>query len=221
MANGMTLDRDGRLVVCEQGSLTRPARITRFDPGGGTVETVVEGGLSSPNDVAVAGDGAIWFTDPTYGWLQGFRPEPEHGDRVYRCCGGKLTVVADSLDKPNGLAFSADERILYVGDSGAIHAPDDYDPDRPRRLLAFDVIDGRLENERVFADEIPGFPDGLKVDGDGRVYTSAATGVLVFTPDGELVGEIELPGAVNFAFAGERLLITTDTAVWAVDLKGA
>jgi gluconolactonase len=198
MANGMTLDREGRLVVCEQGTLETPARIARLDRFTGASETIVEGGLSSPNDVVVARDGAIWFTDPTYGWLQGFRPEPVHGDCVYRY-DGKLAVVADSLDKPNGLAFSPDERVLYVGDSGAIHGPDDYDPDRARRILAFDVAKGRLENERVFADEIPGFPDGLKVDEEGRVYVSAATGVLVFAPDGELVDELHLPSAVNFA----------------------
>jgi gluconolactonase len=167
-------------------------------------------------------DGTIWFTDPSYGWLQGFRPRRQP-DRVYRFDPRtrELAAVADTLDKPNGLAFSPDERVLYVGDSGAIHAPDDYDPERPRRVVAFDVAGGMLENERVFADEIPGFPDGIKVDPDGNVYVSAATGVLVFAPTGELVGEIELPGAVNFAFGAGRLFITTDTAVWAAELKGA
>jgi gluconolactonase len=224
-ANGMALDREGRLVVCEQGSRATPARITRLDRRSGAVETVVEGGLSSPNDVVVARDGAIWFTDPSYGFLQRFRPEPQHRDRVYRF-DRELTVVADSLDKPNGLAFSPDERTLYVGDSGAIHAPDDYDPERPRRVLAFDVAGGGVADERVFADAIPGFPDGIKVDAEGRVYVSAASGVLVFTPDGGLIGEIDLPGAVNFTFGGagrSTLFITTDTAVWAAVLaaKGA
>ena len=82
-ANGMTLDRDRRLLVCEQGTLETPARIARLDRFTGALGTVVEG-LSSPNDVVVARDGAIWFTDPTYGWLQGFRPPPETPDRVYR-----------------------------------------------------------------------------------------------------------------------------------------
>jgi gluconolactonase len=210
MANGMTLDREGRLVICEQGRLETPARITRLDRRTGAVETLVEGGLSSPNDVVVASDGAIWFTDPVYGWLQGFRPVPEHPDRVYCYADGRLDVVAESLDKPNGLAFSPDERVLYVGDSGA-----------PRRVVAFDVVGDGLENERVFADEIPGYPDGLKVDGDGLVYVSAVTGVLVFAPTGELMRELDLPGAVNFAFGDGRLFVTTDTAVWAADLKGA
>jgi gluconolactonase len=210
MANGMSLDGEGRLVICEQGTHDAPARITRLDRASGLLETLVEGGLSSPNDVVVASDGAIWFTDPTYGWLQGFRPEPEHGDRVYRWADGRLTVVSESLDKPNGLAFTPDERVLYVGDSGA-----------PRRVLAFDVRGARLTNERVFAADIPGYPDGLKVDEHGRVYVSAATGVLIFSPEGDLIGEIDLPGAVNFAFGARALFITTDTAVWAAELKGA
>jgi gluconolactonase len=227
-ANGMTLDRAGRLVVCEQGSFTEPARISRLDRTTGRVEALVERGLSSPNDVVVAGDGAVWFTDPSYGVLQGFRPRSQAADRVCRLDPGtgEVAVVADSLDKPNGLAFSSDERVLYVGDSGAIHAPGDYDPARPRRVLAYGVVGGRLADERVFADPIPGFPDGLKVDTAGRVYVSSAGGVLVYDSDGALLGEIELPGAVNFTFggpAGDVLFITRDDAVWAAHLhaKGA
>ena len=232
MANGMALDLDGRLVVCEQGTRSEPARLTRVARDTGVAETLVSGwsghALNSPNDVVVGSDGAVWFTDPSYGHLQGFRPEPELGDFVYRYdrTARELTVVADWFDKPNGLAFSPDERVLYVGDSGAVHAPGDYDASRPRRVVAFDVADGELANGRIFADSIPGFPDGIKTDSAGRVYVSAATGVLVFAPDGERLGEIELPGAVNFALAGSNedlLLVTADTAVWAAHLtrKGA
>jgi len=117
-ANGMTLDPEGRLLVCEQGSRTADARISRVDRASGAVETIVDawGGdpFNSPNDVAVASDGAVWFTDPSYGHLQGFRPEPHLGDHVYRHdpATGRTTVVADGFDKPNGLAFSPDERVL-------------------------------------------------------------------------------------------------------------
>jgi gluconolactonase len=227
-ANGMTLDAAGRLVVCEQGSFTEPARISRLDRATGEVDVLAERELSSPNDVTVAADGSIWFTDPSYGALQGFRPRSRAADRVCRLDPetGEVTVVSDSLDKPNGLAFSPDERVLYVGDSGAVHAPGDYDPERPRRVVAFDVTRDRLTDERLFADEIPGFPDGLKVDAAGRVYVSSADGVRVYDPDGALLGEIELPGAVNFTFggpAGDVLFITRDDAVWAAHLqaKGA
>lgn len=227
-ANGMTLDREGRLVVCEQGNFTEPARISRLDRATGQVEVLLEEGLSSPNDVVVASDGVIWFTDPSYGVLQGFRPRSVAADRVWRLDSesGEAAVVASSLDKPNGLAFSPDESVLYVGDSGAIHGPGEYDPDRPRRVLALDVVGDRLAGERLFQDEIPGFPDGLKVDTAGRVYVSSADGVLVFDSDGMPAGEIELPGAVNFTFGGPArnvLYITRDDSVWAAHLlaKGA
>jgi gluconolactonase len=220
VANGMALDLDGRLVVCEQGTMSAPARIARVDPRTGAAVTVVdewEGRrLSSPNDVAVRRDGTIWFTDPSYGYLQGFRPEPETGDQVYRFDpgAGRLTVAADGFDKPNGLAFSPDESILYVSDNGA-----------PHELLAFDVLaGGELAGRRRIALGTPEHPDGLKVDSAGRVYGSAAYGIQIWDPSGEPLGAIELPGAVNFAFGGpERdvLFITADTAVWAAVLANA
>jgi gluconolactonase len=222
MANGMALDRDGSLLVCEQGTLREPARISRFDRATGEVETVVDSWnglpLNSPNDVAVAPDGTIWFTDPSYGYLQGFRPEPQIGDHVYRYDpgSGELGAVLPSLDKPNGLAFSPDGRVLYVGDNGA-----------PHELLAYDVEDGgRLERGRVLAAFTPEQPDGIKVDEQGRIYASAANGVRILDERGGQIGEIELPGAVNFTFGGparDVLFITTDTAVWAAELdsKGA
>src|SRR5919106_1823248 len=215
MANGMALDLEGRLVVCEQGTLDTPARITRLDRRTGRVETIVEANLNSPNDVVVKGDGTIWFTDPSYGYLQGFRPVPQRGDDVYRYDpdAGELTVVAEGFDKPNGIAFSPDERVLYVADNGA-----------PHELIAFDVENGGLTNRRRLAVSTPEHPDGLKTDAEGRIYASYAGGVQVLDPSGGVIGEIELPGAVNFTFGGpERdvLYITADTAVWAVFLKGA
>jgi gluconolactonase len=232
-ANGMVSDRDGRLIVCEQGSRWEPARISRLDRATGERETLVEDWrglrLNSPNDVVVASDGAIWFTDPSYGYLQGFRPPPVAGDFVYRHdpATGYTTVVADRFDKPNGIALSPDERTLYVTDSGANQEPGSYYAARPHHIKAFDVTGGgRLGSEQLFAVVTPGFPDGLKVDRDGRVYASSFSGVQIFDPDGELLGEIHLPGAVNFCFGGpeaDLLLITTDSAVWAAALaaKGA
>jgi gluconolactonase len=221
------------LIVCEQGSCSEPARISRVDRASGQRHRVVDDwrGLpfNSPNDVVVASDGAIWFTDPSYGHLQGFRPPPVVGEFVYRHdpATGDTTVVADGFDKPNGIALSPDERILYVTDSGANQEPGSYHIDRPHHVKAFDVAGGtRLSGERLFAVVTPGFPDGLTVDSDGRVYASSFSGVQVFDPDGEQLGEIHLPGTVNFCFGGparDRLLITTDSAVWAAALaaKGA
>jgi gluconolactonase len=232
-ANGMTLDGEGRLVVCEQGSMTRAARIARMDRATGKGELVVQSWeghpLNSPNDVLVASDGAVWFTDPSYGHLQGFRPQPAVGDHVYRHDPrtGRTTVVADSFVKPNGIALSPDERTLYVTDSGANLEPGSLYPDLPHHVVAFDVRNGRhLGPARLLSVVTPGFPDGLKVDAEGRVYTSSFSGVQVFCPDGDPLGEIRLPGAVNFAFGGPGrnvLFITNDTAVWAavLDAKGA
>ena len=223
VANGMALDHDGFLVVCEQGTRRTPARISRVDRRTGQAETVVAGlggfRLNSPNDVVVRGDGSIWFTDPSYGHLQGFRPRPQVCDLVYRYDPRRnaLAVVADSFSKPNGLAFSPDDQTLYVADNGA-----------PHHLLAFPVVKGgrQLNGRRVLAVGTPEHPDGLKVDAGGRIYASARHGIQVFDPAGTLLGEILLPGAVNFTFGGPDrnvLFITRDTAVWAAVLntKGA
>jgi len=219
VANGMALDHDGFLIVCEQGTRNTLARISRVDRVTGHAETVVAGLggvlLNSPNDVVVRSDGTIWFTDPSYGHLQGFRPEPQVGDLVYRYDPrtDALAVAADSFDKPNGLAFSPDEQTLYVADNGARH-----------HLLAFEVLRGgrHMNGRRVLAVGTPEHPDGLKVDTEGRIYASALNGIQVFDPSGTLLGEILLPGAVNFTFGGPGrnvLFIIADTAIWAAVLN--
>ena len=134
--------------------------------------------LNSPNDVVVKRDGTVWFTDPSYGFLQGFRPAPALGDYVYRHDPrtGETTVVAEGFDKPNGLAFSPDERVLYVGDTGeSTHR--DRGLRRRRRARA-------RPRAGVFAVIDPGYPDGIKVDAAGRVYSAGPAGVQVFDPDG-------------------------------------
>jgi gluconolactonase len=212
-ANGMALHPDGRLVVCEQGTRSSPARISLVDRATGATETVVDGWgglpLNSPNDVVVKRDGTVWFTDPSYGFLQGFRPTPALGDFVYRHDPrtAETTVVAEGFDKPNGLAFSPDERVLYVGDSG----------ESTHWIEAFDVVQGRaLTARRIFAVIDPGYPDGVKADAAGLVYSAGPAGVQVFDPDGRDLGAIVVPGAVNLAFGGDgRIFITADTAVWA------
>jgi gluconolactonase len=211
-ANGMSLGPDGRLVVCEQIG----GAIASVDRATGERELLVDG-FNSPNDVVVKSDGTIWFTDPSYGWLQGFRPPPERRDAVHRFDPrtGAVTEIAHSFDKPNGLCFSPGERTLYVADNGA-----------PHHVKAFDVVDGKhLEGERVIHVSSAEHPDGLKADAEGRLYASFAGGVQVLAPDGVLLGEIAVPGAVNFCLGGpdrSDLFITTDTAIYAahLDAKG-
>ncbi|HEY6136285.1 MAG TPA: SMP-30/gluconolactonase/LRE family protein [Thermoanaerobaculia bacterium] len=224
MANGMTLDREGRLVICEQGTLETPARIARHDFVSGETVGVVENwfGLpfNSPNDVVVKSDGTIWFTDPNYGALQGFRPPSINGAFVYRYdpASGLSSVVCDSFNKPNGLAFSPDESILYINDSAAIQGPaTPYNPMLPHHIYAFDVLDGsHLGPQRMFAVVTPGIPDGLKCDSEGRVYSSSTTGVQVFDVRGRILGEILAPGVANFCFGGmenDTLFMMCDTAI--------
>jgi gluconolactonase len=205
----MTLSHDGRLIVCEQIG----GAIAAVDRSTGERELLVEG-FNSPNDVVVKSDGTIWFTDPSYGWLQGFRPRPLLRDAVHRFDPrtGGVTTVAESFDKPNGICFSPDERTLYVADNGG-----------PHHLKAFDVLDGiRLDAERVIHVSTPEHPDGLKADSEGRLYGTFEGGVEVLSPNGERLGEIPVPGAVNFCFgAPDRnvLYITTDRAIYAAHLE--
>ncbi len=230
MANGMTQDREGRLLVCEQGTKTHRARIGRIDLGSPeSTSTVVDEwfGLTfnSPNDIVVKSDGTIWFTDPSYGFLQGFKDQPLVGDFVYRYdpATGETVVVADSFNKPNGLAFSPDEEILYINDSGAIQGPGTYYVNLSHHIRAFDVADGRqLVNDRLFAVVTPSIPDGLKTDSDGRVYSSCSSGVKVYNPQTKLIGEILVPGVANFCFGGpegNELFMLNDVAIYRATLR--
>jgi gluconolactonase len=212
-SNGLTLDRQGRLVACEHGN----RRVSRT-AADGTVVTLAEcyGGtrLNSPNDVVVRSDGVIYFTDPPYG-LDPLPPEqPLNG--VYAIWPDRtLLLVAGDFDRPNGLAFSPDEAILYIDDS------------RRRHVRAFDVHpDGSIHNSRLFADmdhPQPGSPDGMKLDVQGHVYVCGATGVWVFEPDGEHLGVIVTPERpANCAWGdadGQSLYITARTSLYRVRTK--
>lgn len=219
--NGNTRDREGRLVSCSHGA----RGVLRTEPDGAvTVLADRYDGkrLNSPNDVVVAADGAVWFTDPDYGILsdyEGYRSEREQaGCYVFRLDPqtGELTVAVDDFVKPNGLCFSPDESILYVADSGFSH-----DPDGPHHIRAFKVgRNGALTGGEVFAEVSPGLPDGFRTDTEGNVWTSARDGVHCLSPEGALLGKIHTPQMVsNLTFGGERrnrLFITSTQAVYAI-----
>ena len=223
-ANGNTVDADGNLLTCETSG--RRVSITR--PGG--PETVLVDSyrgkpLTSPNDVIVKSDGSIWFSDPDYGALmddQGHGESPQQErNRVYRLdpSTGDMTAVAEDFDKPNGLAFSPDESVLYISDSGATHGNH-----RPHHIRAFDVVDGtRLTNSRVVSEISPHVPDGLRIDTDGILYVTSGEGVQVFTPEGEMLGKFLTPEvAANccFGMADRRtFFICATSSVWMVQLK--
>ena len=222
-SNGNTRDRQGRLVTCEHGA----RRVTRTEHDG-TITILCnryEGKpLNSPNDVVVKSDGSIWFTDPPFGILshyEGNRHEPDLPvTRVYRVDGstGRVTVVADDIRGPNGLCFSPDESRLYVVESRA----------QPRRAIRlFDVTgDGTtLTNSRDFGEVGEGTPDGFRCDADGNLWcgwgmSEALNGVVVFAPDGKMIGRIALPErAANLCFGGikrNRLFIAASHSLYAV-----
>ena len=222
-ANGNTVDRQGRLVSCEHGT----RQVTRTEPDG-TITVLADRfeakRFNSPNDVVAKADGTIWFTDPSYGIdtdYEGFKGESEiGGDHVYRLDprDGRLTIVADDFVRPNGLAFSPDERRLYIADSGGSAFDDG-----PRHLRAFDVgDDGGLRGGEVIATCDTGVYDGFRCDTAGRIWTSAGDGVHCLAPDGTLLGKIRVPERVaNLTFAGPRrnvLLITATTSLYEIRL---
>jgi gluconolactonase len=222
-ANGNTRDRQGRLVTCEHGG----RRVCRTEHDG-TITALAERHdgkrLNSPNDVVVKSDGSVWFTDPPFGLLgyyEGYKAEPELPITcVYRVDGatGALSVVADDVNGPNGLAFAPDESKLYVVESRAT----------PRTIVSYDVVGGtRLTSKRKVIDAGPkGTPDGFRVDVDGNVWCgwgigeAGLDGVHVFNADGKLIGRIDLPErCANVCFGGlyrNRLFMAASTSVYAL-----
>ncbi len=227
-ANGNTRDREGRLVTCEHDA----RRVTRTEHDGSitVVADRYDGKpLNSPNDVVCRSDGSIWFTDPPFGVLgfyEGHRASPELPTNVYRVdpANGRLTVVAGDVNRPNGLAFSPDEKQLYVVEAGV----------SPRLIHAYDVVDGvRLANKRQLVDAGPGTPDGLRVDVDGNLWVGwgmgeeGLDGVAVFDPGGKPIGRIDLPErCANLCFGGlhrNRLFMCGSTSLYSlyVNTEGA
>jgi gluconolactonase len=226
--NGMTWDNDGQLIVCEHVT----SSVVRMDPDGtGSGREVLVSHydgkeLNSPNDVVVKRDGAIYFTDPTYGRMPGFGVEREQElsfQGVYRIPpgGGDPQLLVDDFDQPNGLCFTADEKLLYINDTNKAH------------IRVFDVADdGTISNSRVVADgigsgdlEIGDLVDGMKLDERGNVWVTGPGGVCVFAPDGEQIGTVEVPENVgNLNWGGPNwdvLFIPASTSVYRVQCKVA
>lgn len=212
-SNGLTLDRRGRLIACEHGN----RRVSRTEADGSLIPLATDcqgRRLNSPNDVVVRSDGSIYFTDPPYGVQPEERELEFQG--VYRIkADGTLTLLADDFERPNGLAFSPDERILYVDDTARRH------------VRAFDVLsDGTLANSRVFADmqsPEPGGPDGMKLDVEGNLYVAGAGGTWLFDSAGRHLGTLttpERPSNLAFGDSDRRTLyITARTSVYWVGTR--
>ncbi len=226
-SNGNTRDREGRLVSCEHD--TRSVTRTELD---GRITVLIDRfqgkPLNAPNDLVVAADGAVWFTDPGYGIdgpYEGHKAAAELPCHVYRLdpATGQASVVADDFVRPNGLCFSPDESRLYIVDSGISHGG-------PAHIRVFDVAGAVLRNGRVFADDFrPGMTDGARCDADGNVWCSmgwgdpSEDGVRCYAPNGDRIGQIHLPeGCANLCFGGkkrDRLFMTASTSVYALYLN--
>ena len=222
-ANGQTRDRQGRLISCSH----RERCLFRTELDGSITRLVDRHGgrrLNSPNDVAVKSNGTIWFTDPLYGIqtdYEGGRQPSEQPPALYRFDPGtgEIKVAAGDFDGPNGLAFSPDERRLYVAETG------DQTSDSPKQYIrAFDVDpDGRLSGGDIFHKIEPGYADGLCVDEDGNLWSSAADGVHCIDPEGRLLGKVLVPHRVsNLTFGGacrNRLFIGGSHTLYAIFLN--
>lgn len=223
--NGHFVDLEGRLVSCEHRG--RCVSRTEHDGGRRVLASHIDGKrFNSPNDVVVKGDGSVWFTDPSYGIDSDYEgdasPNEIGAQRVYRIDGasGEVSVVASDFVQPNGLAFSPDESLLYIVDTGATHREDG-----PHHVRRFKVgADGRtLSGGEVFATCPAGLYDGLRVDVHGNLWLSAGDGVHCHASDGTLLGKIRIPEAVaNVCFGGaklNRLFICGTTSLYAVFLN--
>ena len=228
ISNGNTRDRQGRLISCEHAA----RRVTRTEYDG-TITVIADTyqgkRLNSPNDVVVKSDGSIWFTDPPFGllgWYEGAPAEQELPTNIYRVdpISGKIQAVCTSVERPNGLCFSPDERLLYVVESGAT----------PRRIRVFDVsAEGNLSNDRVFLTTQMGeSPDGFRCDEDGNLWAGWVMGenldgVRIFAPNGDPIGHIHLPErCANLCFGGakrNRLFMAASHSLYAiyVNTRGA
>jgi len=217
-ANGLTVDREGRLVACDQGHRV----ISRVEEDGKiTVLADRYQGkrFNSPNDLVYKSDGSLYFTDPPYGLekedLDRKKEQPVNG--VYRITRGKVELLVKDLPRPNGIAFSPDEKYMYIDNS------------EPQKLfLRYDVNpDGTLSHPTVFQDVTsspdPGLPDGLKVDQRGNVYGAGPGGIWIFSPTGKHLGTIRVPEvAANCAWGdkdGQTLYITATTSLYRIRLK--
>ncbi|KAF2773050.1 lactonohydrolase [Teratosphaeria nubilosa] len=216
-----------QIVFCDQGTPDLPPGLIAFDPASGNTKVLVNNFLGrnflSPNDVVQHSEtGDLWFTDPPYAYIQGFRPAPTSRLQVYRfeLNTGVIQAVADGFDAPNGIEFSPDLKHVYITDSGSVGIPHFFvNETGPSSIYRYDVTDDgkRLENRQLFAYVDNGIPDGIHADTNGNVFVGVGDGVNVYNPEGILIGKFGVAGgAANFAFAPGALYIFNEYSLFKV-----
>ncbi|WP_315709236.1 SMP-30/gluconolactonase/LRE family protein [Brenneria uluponensis] len=218
-ANGNALDKQGRIVSCEHGR----RGISRTEHNGEVTLLVdkFEGKrFNSPNDLAIRSDGTIWFTDPPYGIIndnEGYKSESQIVGCYVYCFDPEddsVTLASSDLQRPNGLAFSPDESLMYVADMSIV----DFPVQGRHQLRVYQVSGKELLGGQRLTDVTPGFPDGFCVNAEGAIFCSCKDGVLVFSPQGETVGKIPVPELVSNCMIGgvdgNELYITATTSLY-------
>ncbi|WP_305075598.1 SMP-30/gluconolactonase/LRE family protein [Propionivibrio sp.] len=226
-ANGHTVDREGRLIACEHSGRC----VSRFEHDGSRTVLCAGGDgwrFNSPNDVVVKSDGSIWFTDPSYGIDTAYEGHPAphevDGCHVWRLdpASGELLAVATDFQMPNGLAFSPDESLLYIADTGYTHSPTGR---RHIRRFAVGADGCSLSGGEVFAECSIDLYDGFRIDTEGNLWVGAGDGVHCIAPDGCLIGKIRVPEVVaNVCFGGvqrNRLFICGTTSLYSIFVNAA
>ena len=216
--NGNTIDNEENLISCSHGG-----RCIYMTDDNLNVEILIdqyEGKkFNSPNDVCVKSDGSIWFTDPPYGILSDYEGYP--GEQEYGGCYvfrfdpkiNKLNVLTKNLNRPNGICFSADEKKLYIADTG----------EGIKCLYVFDVENNKIHNQKLVYDFKPFFSDGFRCDVDGNIWTSAGKAIKCFNPNNQLIGQLLVPELVsNLEFGGKEgniLYVTATSSLYSIELN--
>ncbi|CAL5868072.1 uncharacterized protein PFLUO_LOCUS2295 [Penicillium psychrofluorescens] len=238
MGNGGVNYGEDKVLICGQGSMTQPSGLYAMSTTAPYDATLLVSEFygrpfNSVNDVVVHSDGSIWFTDPIYGFMQGYRPEPCLPSQAYRWnpVDGSIRAMADGFGRPNGICFSPDEKTVYITDTDRVRGDGTTDDYRAATIYAFDLSTHHgepfLTNRRLFAMTDAGIPDGIKCDLDGNVYSGCGDGIHAWSPGGVLLGRIRIDGgAANFCFGREgEIFALNEHRLWRIQLatttKGA
>ena len=216
-SNGNSLDLNGNQITAEHGRRAI-SKTNKYGDVAVIANKFQNKKLNSPNDLVCKSDGTIWFTDPQYGIMsnyEGYESRSEIGfNGVYMIDKNNVVnLITKEIDAPNGIAFSNDEKKLYVSDTGITG-----------NIFSFDVTDNKVSNKKVFATPRPGKPDGIKVDSYGNIFSSAWDGVQIFSPEGKLTAKIQVPEqrTANLCFGGDNLdnlFIASDKSLYRIELK--